>query len=85
MKIATLPPEKSQPPLSQQLPLKLEVLSSPPFLKIWLEAMDHHNRIYDRQKASLNCHHDRQYLHVTTTVTNFNSFASFSKTILDIF
>ena len=32
------PPEKSHPPLSQQLPLKVEILSSPLFLKIWLEA-----------------------------------------------
>ena len=31
------PPEKSHLLLSQQLPLKIEVLSSPPFLKIWLE------------------------------------------------
>ena len=31
------PPEKSHPPLSQQPPLKVEVLSSPSFLKIWLE------------------------------------------------
>ena len=32
-------PEKSHPPLSQQPPLKVEALSSsPPFLKIWLEA-----------------------------------------------
>ena len=40
MKIATPPssPEKSHLPLSQQPPLKVEVLSSPPFLKIWLEA-----------------------------------------------
>ena len=29
---------KKSPPLSQQPPLKVEVLSSPPFLKIWLEA-----------------------------------------------
>ena len=32
------PREKSHPPLSQQPPLKVEVLSNPPFLKIWLEA-----------------------------------------------
>ena len=32
------PPEKIHHPLSQQPPLKVEVLSSPPFLKIWLEA-----------------------------------------------
>ena len=31
-------PQKSHPPLSQQPPLKVEVLSSPPFFKIWLEA-----------------------------------------------
>ena len=33
-------PEKSHPALSQQPPLKVEVLSSPPppFSKIWLEA-----------------------------------------------
>ena len=33
------PPEKSHPPLSQQPPLKFEVLSSPPppFFKIWLK------------------------------------------------
>ena len=34
VKIAT-PPEKSHPPLSQQPPLKVDVLSSTPFLKIW--------------------------------------------------
>ena len=32
------PPEKKSPPLSQQPPLKVEVLSSTPFLKIWLQA-----------------------------------------------
>ena len=32
-----LPPKKKSPPLSQQPPLKVEVLSSPLF-KIWLEA-----------------------------------------------
>ena len=32
------PPWKKSPPLSQQPPLKVEVLSSPSFLKIWLEA-----------------------------------------------
>ena len=40
VKIAPPPPpslEKSCSPLSQQPPLKVEVLSSPPFLKIWLE------------------------------------------------
>ena len=31
------PSRKKSPPLSQQPPLKVEVLSSPPFLKIWLE------------------------------------------------
>ena len=36
MKIATSP-KKSHPRLSQQPPLKFEVLSSPHFLKIWLE------------------------------------------------
>ena len=30
--------EKSHHPLSQQSHLKIEILSSPPFLKIWLEA-----------------------------------------------
>ena len=37
-KLQPPPPEKSHPPLSQRPPLKVEVLSSPPFLKIWLEA-----------------------------------------------
>ena len=31
------PPEKSHPPLCQQPPLKVEILPSSPFLKIWLE------------------------------------------------
>ena len=34
MKIAA--PLKKSPPYSQQHPIKVEVLSSPPFLKIWL-------------------------------------------------
>ena len=38
MKIATPCTEKSNPFLSQQPPLKVEVLPSPPFFKIWLEA-----------------------------------------------
>ena len=33
-----LPLEKVTPPISQQLPLKVEFLSSPPILKLWLEA-----------------------------------------------
>ena len=41
MKIATLPrptsPQKSHPPLSQQPSLKVEILSSLPFWKIFLE------------------------------------------------
>ena len=32
------PLEKNYLPLSQELPIKIEVLSSSPFLKIWLEA-----------------------------------------------
>ena len=37
VKIAT-PPEKSHPLFPSNPPLKAEVLSSPPFLKTWLEA-----------------------------------------------
>ena len=44
--------------------------------------IDRRNRVCDHGKASLNGHHDRQYLDATTTVANFNSFATFSKTIL---
>ena len=39
VKIATPPPpppRKESPPLSQQPPLKVEVLLSPSFMKIWL-------------------------------------------------
>ena len=43
------------------------------------------NRACDCRKASLNGYHDRQYLDVTTTFTNFNSFTTFSKTIFVIF
>ena len=37
--------------------------------------------VFHYQKALLNGPHDRQYLDVTTTFTNFNSFSTFSKTI----
>ena len=37
------------------------------------------------RKASLNGHHDHQYLDVTTTFTNFNSFITFSKQSLSYF
>ena len=47
--------------------------------------IDHRIRVSDRRKASLNGHHDRQYLDVTTTFTNFISFAIFYKTIFAIF
>ena len=33
----------------------------------------------------MNGHYDRQYLDVTTTFNNFNSFATFSKIIFAIF
>ena len=40
IKIPPFRPRKKLPPLSQQPPLKIEILSSssPPVLKIWLEA-----------------------------------------------
>ena len=38
MKIATLPSEKSHPLFPSNPHLKSEVLSSLPFLKLWLEA-----------------------------------------------
>ena len=40
MKKLQTPPEKKSPPLSQQLPspLNIEILASPPFLKICYEA-----------------------------------------------
>ena len=34
--------------------------------------IDRCNRVSDHRKALLNGHHDRQYLDVTTTLTNFN-------------
>ena len=34
--------------------------------------IDHHSRAWDHQKASLNGHHDCQYLDITRTFTNFN-------------
>ena len=46
---------------------------------------DHCNRVCDCQKASLNGHHDCQYLDGTTTFTNFNSFTTFSKQALPYF
>ena len=46
--------------------------------------IDRRSRACDRQKASLNGHHDRQYLDVTTSFTNFNFF-TFYKTIFAIF
>ena len=39
--------------------------------------IDCRNRVCDQQKALLNCHHDRQYLDVTTTFTNFNYLTTF--------
>ena len=45
--------------------------------------IDRRNRDFDRQKASLNGNHDRQYLDLTT-LPNFNSFTTFSKTIFAI-
>ena len=41
--------------------------------------------VWDRGKASLNSHHDCQYLHVTTSFIKFNSFTTFSKAIFAIF
>ena len=46
---------------------------------------DCRNRVCDCRKASLNGRHDWQYLDVTTTFTNFNSFTKFSQTIFAIF
>ena len=43
------------------------------------------NRACDCRKASLNGYHDWQYLDVTKTFTNFDSFTTFSKTIFAIF
>ena len=39
---------------------------------VCLTVIDSRN-VCDRRKASSNGHHDRQYLDVTTTFTNFNS------------
>ena len=47
--------------------------------------IDRRNRVCDHRKASLNGHDDRQYLDVTTTVTNFHSFATFLKQSLSYF
>ena len=44
-----------------------------------------HNRACDPQNALFNGHHDRQYLDVATTFTDFNSFTTFSKTIFTVF
>ena len=43
------------------------------------------NRVCNCQKASLNGHHDRQYLDVTTTFTNFNFLQLFLKQSLSYF
>ena len=40
--------------------------------------IDHRNSVFDRQKALFNDHNDRQYLDVTTTFNNFDSFATSS-------
>ena len=45
--------------------------------------IDRCNRDFDRQKASLNGHHDSQYLDLTT-LPNFNYFTAFSRTIFAI-
>ena len=47
--------------------------------------IDRRNRACDCPKAMLNSCHDCQYLDVTTTFTNFNSFTTFYKTIFAIF
>ena len=47
--------------------------------------IDRRNRICDRRKVSLNGHHDRQYVDITTTFTNFKSFITFSDRIFDMF
>ena len=47
--------------------------------------IDRRNRVCDRQKALLNGHHDRQYLDITTTFTNFKSFVTFFQRIFAIF
>ena len=39
-------------------------------------------KVFVTEKASLNGHHDRQYLDVTITFTNFNYFTTSSKAIL---
>ena len=44
-----------------------------------------HNRVCDCQKVSLNSHHEDQYLDVTTTFTNFNSFTTFLTLCLSYF
>ena len=47
--------------------------------------IDRRNRICDRRKAWLNGHHDRQYVDITTTFTNFKSFITFSDRIFAMF
>ena len=45
---------------------------------------DHRYSVCDHRKASSNSRHDRQYLVLTTTFTNFNFFATSLKTIYAI-
>ena len=46
---------------------------------------DRRNRAFDHRKAMLNGQHDCQYLDMTTTFINFNSFTTFSKTTFALF
>ena len=49
VKIATPPPKKSHPLFPSNLPLKVDVLSSPFFLKIWLGGGVHITNICTRR------------------------------------